>query len=154
MKLTSSFSSLPACSFSPYTLCTIFNLMRALFVLAFQKSITCFENSVDSRSVGFIRSQLIRIHTVFRLLSESILTVPLLAVTFVVCKQLGSRSGPAFSWSSSGSKLLDNLCSLRILNKLIRSPDKGAYLKIIFHISQPKHMLWRLKRTVSVRLFF
>ena len=35
-----------------------------------------------------------------------------------------------------------------------RRPHKSAYLKIIFLISQPKHMLWVLKRTVSMRLFF
>ena len=32
--------------------------------------------------------------------------------------------------------------------------DKGVQLKINFLISQSKHMLWVLKRTVSVRLFF
>ena len=31
-------------------------------------------------------------------------------------------------------------------------PDKSAYLKIIFLISQQKHMLWVLKRTVSIVL--
>ena len=35
-----------------------------------------------------------------------------------------------------------------------RSPDKSAKLKIIFLVSQPKHMLWVLKRTVSMRRFF
>ena len=35
-----------------------------------------------------------------------------------------------------------------------RSPDKSVYQKIIFPISQPKHMLWVLKRTVSMRRFF
>ena len=34
------------------------------------------------------------------------------------------------------------------------SSDKNAYQKIIFLISQPKHMLWVLKRTVSMRQFF
>ena len=29
-------------------------------------------------------------------------------------------------------------------------PDKSAYQKIIFLISQPEHMLWVLKRTVSM----
>ena len=33
-------------------------------------------------------------------------------------------------------------------------PDKSVYWKIIFFISHPKHMLWVLKRTVSMRLFF
>ena len=35
-----------------------------------------------------------------------------------------------------------------------RPPDKSARLKIIFFISQPKHLLWVLKRTVSMRRFF
>ena len=33
-------------------------------------------------------------------------------------------------------------------------PDKSVQLKIIFLISQPKHMLWVLKRTVLMRWFF
>ena len=36
----------------------------------------------------------------------------------------------------------------------LRPPDKSAYWKIIFLISHPKHMLWVLKRTVSVKRFF
>ena len=36
----------------------------------------------------------------------------------------------------------------------VRPPYKSAYLKIILLISQPKHMLWVLKRTVSMRRFF
>ena len=35
-----------------------------------------------------------------------------------------------------------------------RPPDKNLYLNIIFLISQPKHMLWVLKKTVSMRRFF
>ena len=35
-----------------------------------------------------------------------------------------------------------------------RPPDKSVYWKIIFFISHPKHMLWVLKRTVSMRQFF
>ena len=35
-----------------------------------------------------------------------------------------------------------------------RPPDKSAYWKIIIFISHPKHMLWVLKRTVSMRQFF
>ena len=35
-----------------------------------------------------------------------------------------------------------------------RPPDKSAYWKIIFFIYHPKHMLWVLKRTVSMRRFF
>ena len=35
-----------------------------------------------------------------------------------------------------------------------RPPDKTVYLKINFLISQLKHMLWVLKRTVSMRRSF
>ena len=35
-----------------------------------------------------------------------------------------------------------------------RPPDQSAYWKTIFFISNPKHMLWVLKRTVSMRRFF
>ena len=31
---------------------------------------------------------------------------------------------------------------------------KSVHQKTNFHISQPKHMLWVLKRTVSMRRFF
>ena len=34
-----------------------------------------------------------------------------------------------------------------------RFPDKRAKVKIIFLISQPKRMLWVLKRTVSMRQY-
>ena len=37
--------------------------------------------------------------------------------------------------------------------KCNRPPDKSVYWKIIFFISHPKHMLWVLKRTVSMRQF-
>ena len=36
----------------------------------------------------------------------------------------------------------------------IRPPDKSVYWKITFFISHPKHILWILKRTVSMRRFF
>ena len=35
-----------------------------------------------------------------------------------------------------------------------RPPDKSAEQKIIFLISQPKHMLLVLKRTISMQQFF
>ena len=35
-----------------------------------------------------------------------------------------------------------------------RPPDKSVYWKTIFFISHPKHMLWVLKRTISMRWFF
>ena len=34
-----------------------------------------------------------------------------------------------------------------------KHPDKCAYWKTIFFISRPKHMMWVLKRTVSMRRF-
>ena len=37
---------------------------------------------------------------------------------------------------------------------ITRPPDTSAYLKIIFLISESKHMLWVLKRTVLLRRFF
>ena len=40
------------------------------------------------------------------------------------------------------------------LKPICRPPDKNAYWKTIFIISQPKHLLWVLKRTVSLRRFF
>ena len=54
--------------------------------------------------------------------------------------------------------LLENGFTKDIRKKLkvrrYRPPDKSGQLKIIFLISQPKHMLWVLKRTVSMRRFF
>ena len=35
------------------------------------------------------------------------------------------------------------------MRAVFRPPDKNAYWEIIFHISQPKHMLWVLKRDGS-----
>ena len=35
-----------------------------------------------------------------------------------------------------------------------RTLDKSVYQKINFNTSHPKHMLWVLKRTVSMRQFF
>ena len=40
------------------------------------------------------------------------------------------------------------------LQRYHRPPDKSAYWKTIFYIFCPKHMLWVLKRTVSMRRFF
>ena len=43
-----------------------------------------------------------------------------------------------------------SFCSIGRLRPLVKS----AYQKINFLISQPKHMLWVLKRIVSMRQFF
>ena len=43
-----------------------------------------------------------------------------------------------------------NFSRIRVCQAL----DKSAYQKINFLISHPKHMLWVLKRTVSMRQFF
>ena len=44
----------------------------------------------------------------------------------------------------------ERVCVKHFLRLLVKS----AYQKINFLISQPKHMLWVLKRTVSMRRFF
>ena len=41
-----------------------------------------------------------------------------------------------------------------IKEKVFRNLDKSVYQKIILLFSHPKHMLWVLKRTVSMRRFF
>ena len=46
------------------------------------------------------------------------------------------------------------LTNPRNLTGPIWAQDKSAYSKIDFRISQPKHMLWVLKRIVSMRRFF
>ena len=48
------------------------------------------------------------------------------------------------------SKCQDNIVHLN----MFRSFVKSAYQEIKNLVSQPKHMLWVLKRTVSVRRFF
>ena len=48
----------------------------------------------------------------------------------------------------------DIMPCIRINKPLVRPPDKNVYLKTIFFISHPKHMLMVLKRTVSMRRFF
>ena len=37
---------------------------------------------------------------------------------------------------------------------IYRPPDKSVYWRTIFFISHPKHMLWVLKCSVSMRRFF
>ena len=46
------------------------------------------------------------------------------------------------------------MCSLVKEVLYFRPPDKSAYWNIIFLIFKAKHMLWVLKRTVSMRRFF
>ena len=67
-----------------------------------------------------------------------------------------------FIWSC-GNNLLETQEGVQIyygvLNteeevEINRPPDKSAYWKILFFISNPKHMLWVLKKTVSLRRFF
>ena len=40
------------------------------------------------------------------------------------------------------------------MDKKVRPLVKSVYQLLNFLISQPKHMLWVLKRTISVRRFF
>ena len=55
--------------------------------------------------------------------------------------------------------MLSIVSSVTVMNCLLydslvlRSPDKSAYWKIIFLISQPEHLLWVLKRTLSISFF-
>ena len=67
------------------------------------------------------------------------------------------------NWASFCQKSLSviiNNSSKRSVNMglnhshLDRPLFKSAYQKVNFLISQPKHMLWVLKRTVSMRRFF
>ena len=57
-------------------------------------------------------------------------------------------------WLTIGSEKLRALCLGIWVSNVNRPPDKSAYWKIIFFISHPKHMLWVLKRTGSMRRFF
>ena len=102
----------------------------------------------------------------------------MLVATFVICLwpliTVWIQSGPTECPAWCGSKPFDilmvflkliferiNLNILQTINSFlvsgdfcyIRPPDKRAYQKIIFLISQPKHMLWVLKRTISIRRF-
>ena len=52
--------------------------------------------------------------------------------------------------SRSKAKVKLKMCFMSITRPL----DKSVYRKIIYFISHPKHMLWVLKRTVSMRRFF
>ena len=74
---------------------------------------------------------------------------------------------PTPKWGIFGVDPFDNIVSMLTLNIWTESransvnPDqvyrplvKSAYQKNNFLISQPKHMLWVLKRTVSMRRFF
>ena len=87
------------------------------------------------------------------------------------CSQSHSNSSSASSQLSdrgSGDQLISSLWSNPLQWKKIfednlffgmktciyRPPDKSAYWTIIFFISHPKHMLWVLKRTISMRRFF
>ena len=51
-------------------------------------------------------------------------------------------------------KNFEHLLYFSLLTVTCRPPDKSACWNIIFFISHPKHMLWVLKRTVSMRWFF
>ena len=52
-----------------------------------------------------------------------------------------------------GPNLESKICVKYLHCMYHRPPDKSVYSKIIFFISQPKHMLWVLKRTVTLRRF-
>ena len=78
--------------------------------------------------------------------------VYLLAISFNW--HLGIYHGCEFGIEKSFLRI-SNACRVMTHNDSESSPtDKSAYWKIIFLISRPKHMLWVLKRTVSMRGFF
>ena len=57
--------------------------------------------------------------------------------------------------SPNGCKIATNIESEQIIKNISKRPlVKSVYQKMIFLISQPKQMLWVLKRTVSMRRFF
>ena len=66
-----------------------------------------------------------------------------------IIKKLGGGLQDSYLDEGKGYMLLK--FEMDILIMTTRAPDKSAYQKII---SQPKHMLWVLKRTVSMRRFF
>ena len=71
----------------------------------------------------------------------------------IKCLAQGQNAMPLIRLEPTTLNLkLSNLT--RIHYAPLRPPDKSVYQKIIFLISQPKRMLWVLKRTVSMRRFF
>ena len=84
-------------------------------------------------------------------------TMNVIGILFVCVDAL--HSSQQF-FSHVGTFFLSRTCSTKkrikkiLKNIIYRCPDKSVYWKIIFLISQPKHMLWVLKRTISIRRFF
>ena len=68
------------------------------------------------------------------------------------CKTLGFKKNMVYKISPGGE--VNHIQPVAYSFYLARPPDKSVWLKIIFFISHPKHMLWVLKRTVSMRRFF
>ena len=64
-----------------------------------------------------------------------------------------SQDGPK-PLSKQAKKDVDDLIKAVLESKFLRTLAKSAYRKTDFLISQSKHMLWVLKRTISMRRFF
>ena len=60
------------------------------------------------------------------------------------------------SQNLSSAAVVIGVLRVKLAHEILARPlvKSGALLKIYFLISQPKHMLWVLKRTVSMRRFF
>ena len=88
--------------------------------------------------------------TYIRLLHGSILLLLLLFVFVIVVVVGGGSGGGCGGGGGSGGGGGGQSVSSNTPWPL----DKREYWNIIFLISQPKHMLWVLKRPVSMRRFF
>ena len=76
----------------------------------------------------------------------------------IITKDWGSglenSTGLLIFTSASGQVKISIFQVKIIFTPYIRPPDERGHWKFTFLISQPKHMLWVLKRTVSMRRFF
>ena len=77
------------------------------------------------------------------------------------CNELLSSKGPGISeemFENVDKQLTDGVIAIllayRDWSKAFTTLFKSVYQKTNFLISQPKHMLWVLKRNISMRRFF
>ena len=105
----------------------------------------------------FVATGLIMAHTFIEekfLEPDQILLINLLLLSFIVSCESSCLCKPLERHLIFAADGLWFIIVPRRLYEMSRPPDKSVKLKIIIFISQPKHMLWVLKRTVSVRQFF
>ena len=74
-----------------------------------------------------------------------------------ICYALRTKVSPAYPYNEHKTavkkKFYDYAYGIFLVFGSLKKPYAGLP-EIIFLISQPKHMLWVLKRTVSMRRFF